>query len=172
MAKERGQADEEAGISMRAWNWDARKKRDALRCPHCGQVVLPGGVPGTFDFPKVRVPVWREHRLAEIDVEVKAGTTSLPFAAVSEEQRTWATENTDCPKWLWLNLGTRIKGKRYPRYTILFPFELFLEIEKNSEAKSIPYGLATLEPYRLTWEGNRTWSVPESHPIRTVYHYL
>jgi hypothetical protein len=54
----------------------------------------------------------------------------------------------------------------------LFPFDLFLQIERESEAKSIPYGLSTLEPYRLKWEGKRRWSVPESHPMRTDYHYL
>ena len=172
MARERGQADDEAGISMRSFGWMAYKKRDATHCPHCGGLVLPGATPGTWDFPQVGVPIWAERRCEFIDVEVKAGITSFPFMAVSDKQRLWAAESPERPKWLWLNMGTAIGRKRYPRITMLFPYELFLAIELSSDRQSIPYGLPTLEPYKLHWEGKRHWSVPESHPIRATYHYL
>lgn len=167
MAKERGMADTEAGISMRSWGWMAYKKRDAVVCPKCGCIVLPGAAPGTFDFPNVGIPECGE----SIDVEVKAGDASFPFSDLRENQREWAgkPENADRAKFIWLCLGRgRPTSSKEPRITYFFPLELFVELENKLDRKSIPYDLEELRPYRLFWRGGKKWGLPDTHPMMEI----
>jgi len=158
---------------MRSWGWFAYKTRDALYCPYCRKLVLPGAESGTFDFKKVGVPAWDRRETIFIDVECKAGNTSFPFNNFREDQHQWAANNQERPKWVWLCLGKNsVKAKKKPRRTYLFPYELLLSLERELERKSIPYACLTLDSWELEWRGNRTWRVPEQHPIRIQYHYL
>jgi len=156
-------ADAEAGISMRSWGWLARKKTDAIICPQCKYVVVPGGKPGTFDFPEVQIQL-SPGVVIVMSVEVKAGVTSFQFSELREEQREWAT-NISNYKMIWLCLGKgRANSAVDPRITYFFPYELFLELEETLERKSIPYGLFQLEEYKLTWSGKKCWDLPIGHP--------
>lgn len=169
MAHERGMVDTEAGISMRAWGWMAYKHGDATRCPKCGTVVIPGGPPGVFDFPEIGV--WNNGKLVFIDVEVKAGDTSVAFADLRQDQRKWAEEHQEREKFLWICIGKcRPNSVVNPRKTYFFPLDLFYELEKNMERKSIPYNCTSLIPYELRWEGSRTWSIPDTHPCKQYFN--
>lgn len=175
MAHERGQADTEAGRSMRFWGWPTRKKQDALRCPNCKRIITPAGKPGTWDFPATQVVVWELRQLIEIAVEVKATTTALPFSDLRSNQREWAESKPELPKWLWICLGKTIRDGRYPRKTWFLPLEVFLEQEQHylsNGRKSLPYDCPALDKWALKWLGNKLWDVPFEHPLRTEYKYL
>lgn len=184
MAHERGQADVEAGRSMRSWGWLAYKKRDATRCPHCGGKVLPVGVPGTWDFPNVGIPIWHARKTVFIDVEVKAANTALPFSKLRENQRTWAAETPERPKWLWIGLGKNaVNAIDSPRKSYLVPYsydtllglaiyDTFLGIEallEKTGRKSLPYDYWALRIFELEWRGDKTWTLPEQHWARLLY---
>lgn len=166
-------SDTECGRSARSWFWTAYKKRDATYCPHCHKLVLPGAPPGTWDFPKVGIPAWELKETIYIDIEVKASDTSFPFCNLRENQREWAENNPERAKWIWLCMGKNaVDAKEHPRKTWLFPYKKLLEWKESLDRKSLPYDYEELEIWELEWMGNKLWSVPESHPIRTVYHYL
>jgi hypothetical protein len=173
MARERGMADIEAGVSMRSWNWMAYKKRDAVKCPSCHTVVIPGAVSGTFDFPNVGIPIWKERGIKFIDVEVKAGKTSLAFSELRPNQREWADENPENAKWIWLCIGKgNVNAKKQPRKTWFFPYRVFLELEEILERESIPYDCPQLKRYELEWVGKKSWRLPWNHPARTIHFYV
>lgn len=159
MVKERGVADREAGISMRHWGWIAYKKRDAVICPRCKTMIWPEGHRGTFDFPVVGIP--RYNHIAFIHVEVKAGHTNFPFEKFNDDQRQWALEHPDEPKFIWLCIGRSLRNNKKPRKTYLIPLEVFYEIEASltGSRKSIPYGYEPLSPYELTWIGHGLWEL-------------
>ena len=158
---------------MRSWGWLAYKTRDALYCPYCHRLVLPGAEAGTFDFKRVGIAAWKREEIIEIDVECKAGNTSFPFENFREDQRLWASNNPERPKWVWLCLGKNpVNAKKKPRRTYLFPYETLLLLEQELGRKSIPYACPALDRWELTWEGNRTWEVPCTHPIRIQHQYL
>ena len=166
MARERGVADHECGVSMRSWGWLAEKKTDAVVCPRCGEIVIPAGPSGTFDFPEVQVP--QDGQVALIAVEAKADDTSFNFAKLREDQRAWI-EGRDRPGYIWLCLGRgAVNAQREPRITYFFPYEVFLELERAFERKSIPYECSELAAYRLTWAGHHTWQMPQAHPFKTT----
>ena len=172
MAHERGQADLEAGRSMRSWGWLAYKKRDATRCPRCGEKVLPGAASGTWDFPNVGIPLWDARKTIFIDVEVKAANTSLPFSELQENQHLWAAENPERSKWLWIGLGKNaVNALVEPRKTYFLPYEtfLFLESALSDARKSLPYDLVDLQKYELVWEGNKIWGLPLHHIASVLY---
>jgi hypothetical protein len=163
-------ADAECGKSMRDWGWFAYKKGDAMYCPHCGKLVLPGAASGTWDFPKVGVPAWSKRESIFIDVEVKAGNTSIPFGDLRDNQRQWAEDNPEREKWLWFCIGkNRVNSTHHARRTWLFPYNVFLEWEQQLERKSLPYCYEPMMVYVLEWVGDGIWTVPERHPI---YSYL
>lgn len=165
-------ADTECGASMRSWGWFAYKKRDATYCPHCHNLVLPGAAPGTWDFPKVGIPVWSKRKTVFIDVEVKAGNTNVPLNDLRENQREWAESTPERDKWLWYCIGKkRANSKEHPRRTWLFPYNVFLEWEQalHGKRKSLPYCYKPMMIYVLEWAGDGIWTVPEQHPI---YDYL
>jgi hypothetical protein len=162
MVKERGVVDREAGISMRSWGWFAYKKRDAVVCPRCGHIILPSGPSGTFDFPNVGIVVASMrggYEVHFIDVEVKAGDTSVAFNDFDIEKRIWAESTKERPKYLWICIGRGLRNKKKPRKTYLLPLALFYELERNLERKSIPYGHAALDPYELEWKGKGIWEL-------------
>jgi len=166
-------ADTECGKSMRHWSWSAYKKRDALYCPNCHKIVLPAGKPGTWDFPKVGVPAWDLRQFLYIDVEVKAGNTSFSFDKLRKNQRDWAKETPERPKWIWLCMGKNaVNAKEHPRKTWVFPYERFLYWEETLNRKSLPYDFSELDLWQLEWIGDKIWVVPLFHPLRTAYHYL
>lgn len=175
MAHEKGQAEPECGISLRSWGWFGRKKTDAMRCTKCGSVVKPGGVSGTWDYPQVYVPLWSEHRAIYLDIEVKASGTSLAFSRLEPDQRQWAKDNSERPKWLWVCIGKgAVNASEKPRRTYFLPYVVFLAIERelSPKRKSIPYGHPVLDKWELKWEGHKTWSIPAEHPVRTADRYL
>lgn len=163
MARERGQVDREAGISMRSWGWRAYKHRDALFCPYCKHVILPAGESGTWDYPEVWVPDWESDTVKFIDVEVKAGTTSLAFSELRVNQRDWASNNQEREKWLWIGIGQAINSKKNPRKTWLVPLEVFYDLECALDRLSLPYKCEALDRYELRWIGDSTWTIPEEH---------
>lgn len=168
MAKERGVADKECGISLRAWGWSGYKKRDAVICHKCGTTILPGGVSGTWDFPLFLVPLWKYETTIRVAVECKAGDTSIAFSALSAQQREWALSQDDRQKFLWLCMGKgAVNAVEKPRLSWLLPYEDFLYIERTLTAqgrKSVPYGSSLLEPFVLLWGGDQTWHMPPTHP--------
>jgi len=163
MVKERGVADMEAGLSMRSWGWTAYKKRDAVICPRCGNMIWPAGYRGTFDFPNVgiqtfNIDTWKPETVF-IDVEVKAGDTSVAFNEFDIEKRTWAEDNKERPKYLWICIGRSLRDKKKPRKTYLLPLSVFYDIEKKSTRKSIPYACDDLAIYELEWLGKKLWAL-------------
>ncbi len=164
MAHERGQADKECGEALRAVGCAAYKKRDAVRCPRCGALVIPSGAPGTWDFPNVSVPgdVPRF-----IDIEVKAGGKSIPFSDVRAEQRAWALATAEREKWLWFGIGTALNGVSLRRKTWFFPYAVFLELETALGRKSLPYACPVLDEYELQWNG-KVWEIPVTHKFWEV----
>jgi hypothetical protein len=166
-------ADAECGRSLRHWGFLSYKKRDATYCPRCKFLVLPGARPGTWDFPEARVPIWSDRETILIDIEVKAGDTALAFSDLRENQREWAESTEERPKWIWLCLGKNaVNAKEHPRKTWLFPYEQFLLWEEQLDRKSLPYDHEVLKEWELEWAGNKIWTVPDGHPLRTEYHYL
>ena len=157
---------------MRSWGWLAYKKRDAIRCPHCGKVVLPGAASGTWDFPKVGIPIWHTRKVVSIDVEVKADNTALLFSELRVNQRDWAAENPERPKWLWIGLGKNaVNALSEPRKTYFLPYDIFLLLETTlaDTRKSLPYDLTDLRKYELVWEGNKIWGLPLHHIAGVLY---
>jgi hypothetical protein len=172
MAKERGQADREAGKSMRHWGWPCFKSRDAMVCPKCHTKIYPAGKKGTPDFPAVFIPLWDKQEIFLIGVEVKAGASSWPLNKLASEQRDWASEHPDRPLYIWLCLGDRIGSTKRPRRTWLFPFELFQEIESEllgRGRKSIPYDYERLGEWELEWTGKGLWELPLRHPLMDIW---
>ena len=157
MVKERGVVDREAGLSMRAWGWFAYKKRDAIVCPRCRHIILPSGPAGTFDFPNVGIPLFDSRDIVFIDVEVKAGDTSIAFSDFDDDKRAWAISTKERPKYVWLCIGRGLRDKKKPRKTYLLPLSVFYEIEEKSIRKSVPYGDKGLAPYELEWLGKGLW---------------
>jgi len=166
MVKERGVTDREAGLSMRSWGWFAYKKRDAIICPRCRHMILPSGPAGTFDFPNVGISIFNIDTFSPetvfIDVEVKAGDTSVAFSDFDIEKRTWAEIKKERPKYMWICIGRGLRDKKKPRKTYLLPLSVFYEIEKTSTRKSIPYGHEDLAPYELEWLGKGLWKLYDS----------
>jgi len=173
MARERKQAAIEAGKSMRAWGWLAYAVRDATICPNCGEMLFPGAASGTWDFKMVGVPMWDRREIIYVDVEVKAGNTSIPFSALREDQRLWATEKGHRPKWLWLCIGKNaVNAREKPRktYFIHYPFFQGLEaVQTKRNRKSIPYDYVWLRGWELKWAGNGLWEMPEGHPWHRIF---
>lgn len=173
MARERGMADKECGVSMREWGWFAYKKRDGTMCHKCRAFIIPGAPSGTWDFPNVGVPAWGRRETVFIDVEVKAGHTSWAFDDLRDNQRKWADSVPERPKWIWICIGKNaVNAVEHPRKTWMFPYEKLLEWENKLERKSLPYDFEELESYELEWLGDDVWGVPEKHPLRTKYGYL
>jgi len=164
MAKERGQADVEAGKSLRHLGFFARKHTDAMICPNCHKMIYPSGNPGTFDFPGVYVPPMRGNpKPRTMDIEVKAGNTSLAFSSLRDDQRAWAESTPENEKYLWICVGTSIRDKKYPRKTWLMPLDVFYHIEKTLDRKSIPYNCTGLAGFELEWLGGGLWDIPAGH---------
>jgi hypothetical protein len=152
---------------MRSWGWFAYAVRDATRCPYCGKLIFPGATGGTWDYKKVGVPIWPSRKVAFIDVEVKAGHTSIPFSSIDERKREWAEQERDRQKWLWFCIGKNaVNAREHPRRTWLFPYRLFLRLEQKFDRKSIPYDCEELREYELEWDGDRTWVIPNGHPLQ------
>jgi len=164
MARERGQADKEAGTSMRKLGFNAVKSRDALRCMHCGKLMFPQSKAGVFDFPNVYIPLDRAD-VRYVDVEVKAGSSSFAFSEFSDDQRAWADEDNEHEKWLWICIGKAIRSKKHPRKTWLIPLQVFYDLEVSIGRKSIPYECHSLDMYELTWLGGGVWDIPGCHPF-------
>jgi hypothetical protein len=165
MARERGQVDSEAGMSMRHWGWRAYKSRDATFCPYCKRIIFPAGASGTWDYPEVWVPQWESSSIRFIDVEVKAANTSMAFADLRENQREWASGESDREKWLWIGIGKAVNSKKYTRKTWFMPLEAFYELECSLGRASIPYNCESLDKYELQWAGDHIWTMPGDHPF-------
>jgi hypothetical protein len=164
LVKERGVTDSEAGKSLRRMGFYAIKTRDALRCPNCGKLLFPQGEEGAFDFHDVYIPP-AGCAPRRIDVEVKAGETSIGFGELRANQREWADENNDREKWLWLGIGRHIGDPKYPRKTWFIPLGLFYELEHSLGRESIPFECKQLDDYELEWTGKGIWNIPSSHPF-------
>lgn len=138
MAKEKPTVQRECVESITSWGGYAYKVRDGVVCPRCGEKIVP--------------PVGRADYFCTLGtygfvVEVKAGETRFDFSQLSEDQRSWA-------EWywydrygdwlLWLSLGKRLGGKKYPRKTWLIPYDHYINIEGYiaENRKSIPYDAA------------------------------
>ncbi len=167
MVKERGVADREAGQSLRSLGFYAYKSRDALRCPNCGKLIFPQSEEGAFDFQDVYVPP-KGVVPRRIDVEVKAGTTSVGFYELRDNQREWAEKHKDREKWLWIGIGKHINDHKYPRKTWLIPLDLFYEMEQTLGRDSVPFECELLDAYELDWAGNGIWLLPDDHPFNTM----
>lgn len=129
-------------------------------------------------------------------VEVKSGLDSFDLRSWRENQRQWWTEYCkpepfSMELWFWLNIGVHPPSynpeKYSPRKAFLFPVEAYLEVE----AKIVPYqftlpylagtgyrkemqeqkldALTLLDQWKVTWSGNGTWAIPDSHPFSSAY---
>lgn len=103
---------------------------------------------------------------------------SWPFSEWKPHQRKWAElwrSQYNNEYWLYITVGTIIpRGQnhkvKYPRITVLLPSEEVIRLEQESKRKSLSYEqIAAMTEYRLEWAGNKTWSIPPSHPFWTVY---
>lgn len=175
--KEKGGVEGECSKSIRHWGWQGDPVRDAVVCYKCGALIYPDSEPGTFDF-EAWVPLWEQKKVRHIYIEVKSGRTRLAFGRLSESQSAWAAsvdESNDerVDLWMWVCIGEGIGYKKYPRHTYLFPYEMWHQMQKDLDRKSIPHGYEPLEPYRLEWVvgGGGVWLLPDYHPARITYGY-
>lgn len=166
MVNERNNIQPECTRSLKELGFTVDVTRDFLRCPKCFTAIYPSSATGRFDtvasFP---VSYGETHCLA---IEVKyGGSTNLAFNRVEEDQREWYESHKEDYDsfWLWYCIGDRINGKTHPRKTWLIPFEVFLELEKILDRKSIPFDLEEVYKYELVWEGDGFWSVPQTHEL-------
>lgn len=129
-------------------------------------------------------------------IEIKNGRDSFPFGNLRDNQREWAERYClpspySNPYWIWLSLGGdpphRNPEKYKPRKTWLLPYDVFLDIEATVKPiqMSLVYRCAPgmkreiqdrkldainlLSGWELTWEGNSTWGIPDSHPFNTLF---
>lgn len=175
--KEKGGAELECGKSLRYWGWQADPVRDAVICPNCGYIIYPDAKPGTFDF-EAWVPLWDQKKVRHIYVEVKAGDTRIDFIQLRDSQLKWAKEapglhDERIDLWFWLCIGRGIGYKKYPRESFLIPYEMWHQVQRELDRKSIPHGYEALEKWKLEWVicGDGLWLLPDEHPARTVYGY-
>lgn len=141
----------------------AYKLRDAIVCPQCGNKIVP--------------PVGRADYFCTLGTygfmaEVKAATRSLPFRRFTLKQREWAQWYTMDRRghfYVWLSLGTRVNGRKYPRKTWLIPLRDFLAAESivAQHRKSIAYkdAVELFGNYELEWQGSGMWGLPKHHPL-------
>lgn len=167
--QERGVISAEASRTFREQGWFVKVTRDAVRCPRCGTMIYPDAASGCFDI-RLGVPVWDSRDIAWYAVEVKYAKTAYPFSNFDEKKRAWAVEHDgDYAMWLWLGMGEAINNKRYPRVTYLFPLELFYQLERTLDRKSIPYGCPELDRYKLTWLGRGRWELHQDFLANSVF---
>ena len=152
---------------MHTWKWVfLRKNRDVMVCPFCKKKIWTEKRKGTFDFSDIQIPVWSKKDVVIAHVEVKAGTTAYSFDDFDIDKRNWAAEHQDDLLLIWLELGYKIYHKKYPKQAWLFPLSLFYELEQTLERKSIPYGCAKLDAYKLDWAQYGVWGLRDNHPVR------
>lgn len=106
-------------------------------------------------------------------VEAKVGQGKhrqrFPFSSWEEDKREfWKREciSTNTPYWIFLTLGKRIGGKKYPRLTALLTAEEFLSLEAQTlpDRKSISHDMLLENPeWLLEWQGDSCWSIPDTH---------
>jgi hypothetical protein len=108
-------------------------------------------------------------------VEAKTGRGEYqqrwPFAEWRDSQRQWyqtVAVAKHIPYYLFITVGKRIDAVKYPRITVLLPADTLINIEQNTDRKSLSYEeLRDMTYCRLQWAGKQTWTIPKFHIFRT-----
>lgn len=144
--------------------------RDVVSCPRCRNIIYPSAGKGSAD---VKVAFCLGIGLRWVAVEVKwAGKSSYPFDKLRKEQEDWLRDHTGSGlnkdgylTYVWIGIGERIGGKKYPRKTWLIPFADYEEIKEylKEHRKSISFNDKIMEQYELVWKGKKIWEIPDEH---------
>lgn len=130
--------------------------------------------PGLAD--SVLIPTTMGRSFQPIFIEHKTGEGGdrerFTFAKWGERQRQFhvACAWSGIPYYLFLVMGYRIGGKKYPRSAFLMPAERMLEIEVMAAGrKSLSYATAKelLKKEELVWESGR-WHMPPHNPLQIL----
>lgn len=169
------QSETSLGLLMRGLNYFVHKWRDRgyISCPRCH--VLLKTCPVCHE--DMLLPKAQSHpdfliAMKWAYVECKQGGESWPIGDISDVQQSALNDHHN--SWIFLEMGTGRAPKGKGAW--LIPWEEFKEMQRmilakghksirfqDTERSKVPTADDAFHPYRLYWQTNEGWTIPEEH---------
>lgn len=141
-----------------------------------GKRVIETPAPGRFDFIVVK-----DGRSAAVEAKTGRGKHKQAafFDQIDEKKRAWLEKwhAAGNKAWVYLTVGTMVLDKPtdknpYPKITVLIPVDMWFELEKEADRKSLSYEQIkrlSEDGYGVEWvksNGDKGyWRIPSEHPF-------